>query len=226
MTLDAVLLDVDFTLVWPHAVFDAAGYVALGERVGATLDAGRYEAARHHALHVWERSSLEHASDEHARFAREIVRGMGANELEAGQIGAVAEEEWSNPANFALFDDVPPLFAALRERGLAIGLISNTSRDLSAFALALGIEADFVLSSREHGRVKPCPTIFSAAIERAGTTVAHALMVGDSVRDDIGGAEAVGLRAVLVDRTDRYPDHPGERIRTLAELPELLSVVR
>lgn len=222
MILDTVLLDVDFTLVRPRAVFDAAGYVELGARVGATLDADRYEVARHHALHVWERSSLEHASDEHARFAREIVRGMGASELEAGEIGAVAEAEWSNPANFALFDDAPPVLAALRRLGLAIGLLSNTSRDLTTFAAALGIEADFVLSSREHGRVKPCPTIFSAAIARAGTTAARALMVGDSVRDDIAGAGAVGLRAVLVDRTDRHPDHEGERIRTLAELPPLL----
>ena len=223
MTLDTVLLDVDFTLVRPHAVFDATGYVELGSRCGALLDADRYEEARHHALHVWERSSLEHASDEHARFAREIVRGMGASPGEAHAIGEIAEAEWSNAQNFALFDDVPPLLADLRARGLAIGLLSNTSRDLPAFAGALGIEADFMLSSREHGRVKPCPTIFAAAIERAGTAPARAVMVGDSVRDDIAGARAAGLRAVLIDRTDRHPEHDGERIRTLAELPRLLS---
>ena len=222
MTLDTILLDVDFTLVRPRAVFDAAGYVELGARVGATLELDRYEESRLSALHVWERGTLEHARDEHARFACEIVRGMGASELEAREIGELAEAEWGNPANFALFDDVPPALAALRGRGLRIGLLSNTDRDLAAFAAALGIEADFALSSRDHGRVKPCPTIFAAAIERAGTTAPRALMVGDSLRDDIGGAGAAGLRAVLVDRGDRYPDHDGERIRTLAELPRLV----
>ena len=220
--LEAVLLDVDFTLVRPQAVFHAEGYVDLGARFGAELDAARYESARVDALHVWERASLEHAIDEHARFAEQIVRGMGATEQQAIAIGVEAEQAWRAPANFVVFDDALPAIAALRAAGLRVGLLSNTDRDLAAFAAALGIDADFSLSSRDHGRVKPCPTIFAAALERARTTAARALMVGDSLRDDIGGARAAGLRAVLVDRLGRYPDHVGERIRSLAELPALV----
>ena len=49
-------------------------------------------------------------------------------------------------------------------------------------------------------------------------------MVGDSLDDDIAGASACGLRAVLVDRHGRYPDHAGERIGGLDELPPLLGL--
>ena len=49
-------------------------------------------------------------------------------------------------------------------------------------------------------------------------------MVGDNLADDIEGALASGLRAVLVDRSDRHPEYAGERIRGLAELPPLLGL--
>ena len=49
-------------------------------------------------------------------------------------------------------------------------------------------------------------------------------MVGDNLADDIEGAIASGLRAVLVDRSDRYPEYAGERVRGLAELPPLLGL--
>jgi FMN phosphatase YigB (HAD superfamily) len=48
-------------------------------------------------------------------------------------------------------------------------------------------------------------------------------MVGDNLADDIEGAIASGVRAVLVDRADRHPDYAGERIRGLVELPPLLG---
>ncbi len=49
-------------------------------------------------------------------------------------------------------------------------------------------------------------------------------MVGDTVEDDVEGARAVGMRAVLVDREGRYPEF-GERIPTLLALPAALGLV-
>jgi FMN phosphatase YigB (HAD superfamily) len=49
-------------------------------------------------------------------------------------------------------------------------------------------------------------------------------MVGDSIDDDVAGAAGSGLRAVLLDRLGRYPEHPGERIGGLDELPPLLGL--
>ena len=83
---------------------------------------------------------------------------------------------------------------------------------------------DFALASRAHGRRKPCTTIFAAALALGGAPAEAAVMVGDSLDDDIEGAARSGLRAVLVDRRERYPEHVGERIRGLGELPPLLGL--
>jgi putative hydrolase of the HAD superfamily len=83
---------------------------------------------------------------------------------------------------------------------------------------------DFALASRAHGRRKPCGTIFAAALALGGAPPDAAVMVGDSLDDDVAGATGYGLRAVLVDRNGRYPEHLGERIRGLDELPALLGL--
>ena len=219
-----VLLDVDFTLIRPARVFDARGYTELAARFGERLDPELYEQARLDALHVFNVETLEHRSAQHRRFAIEIVRRMGASPDAAQHIGTAAEEEWSDPRNFELFPDVPPLLDVLQASSCTVGLVSNTDRELEAFAAQLGIGVDFALASRAHGRRKPCETIFAAALALGGAPAEAAVMVGDSVSDDIAGATRSGLRAVLVDRHGRHPDHPGERIGGLDELPSLLGL--
>jgi FMN phosphatase YigB (HAD superfamily) len=51
----------------------------------------------------------------------------------------------------------------------------------------------------------------------------EAVMVGDTLEDDIHGAEAIGMRAVLVDRDGRYPDAP-RRLESLTGLTEALGL--
>jgi putative hydrolase of the HAD superfamily len=219
-----VLLDVDFTLIRPRRVFDASGYAELGARFGARLEPDRYEQARLDALHVWRVATLEHRSAQQRLFAIEIVRRMGATAAEAEAIGDAAEEAWGDPGNFELFPDVEPLLEVLRASGCTVGLVSNTDRELGPFAAELGISVDFALASRAHGRRKPCTTIFAAALALGGAAPEAAVMVGDSLDDDIAGAAGSGLRAVLVDRFGRYTEYPGERIGGLDELPPLLGL--
>ena len=51
----------------------------------------------------------------------------------------------------------------------------------------------------------------------------EAVMVGDSYEDDIEGARALGIRAILLDRDGRYPDE-AERITDLFQLPAALGL--
>jgi putative hydrolase of the HAD superfamily len=80
-----------------------------------------------------------------------------------------------------------------------------------------GLDADITVASRYHGKVKPDPTIFHKALAQLGVEPQEAAMVGDHLEDDIDGARALGMRAVLVDREDRYPDVPNR-------LPDLFGV--
>ena len=74
-----------------------------------------------------------------------------------------------------------------------------------------------------HGFVKPHRSIFEAALDALDVTPEEAVMVGDSAEDDIEGARALGMRAVLLDRDGVHPDREGA-IRSLDELPAALGL--
>jgi putative hydrolase of the HAD superfamily len=82
------------------------------------------------------------------------------------------------------------------------------------------------VSSSEHGFMKPHPSIFSAALQLVNVDAPDAVMVGDSMRQDVEGALRAGMRAVLLHRGDRPPERANELdvpvIQSLRELPPLL----
>ena len=127
--------------------------------------------------------------------------------------------------------DAAPTLAALRERGLRIGLLSNThwprafhERFLERDGLVDLI--DVRLYTSEMPFQKPHPSAFRAALdELAVAEPAEAVFVGDRPWDDITGAQGVGMRAVLRPNpmiADTTPVDPDAVIRSL---PDLVSVV-
>jgi HAD superfamily hydrolase (TIGR01549 family) len=130
---------------------------------------------------------------------------------------------WERHENFSLYEDALPALEALRGHGLRIGLVSNGQRDLEEFAAHHTLEVDAMVGSKSHGRTKPHPSIFVAALEALGVAADEAAMVGDSYEDDIEGARSLGMRAILLDRDGL---HPGEqdRIDTLLALPAALGL--
>jgi putative hydrolase of the HAD superfamily len=221
-----VLLDVDFTILYPARVFSGEGYAELAAAFGVTLDPARYEQSRLEALATvfGKRHALDHRGEEHARFTELVVEGMGGTGERGLEVARAAGEAWNDPGNFALYDDVQPVVEELAAAGVMVGLVSNTHRDLEPFIRRFDLPVRFALSSRMHGRMKPCPTIFATALERAGAEAGHGVMVGDSLDADVGGAQAAGLRGILLDRDDRHGDLEVERIRTLRDLPALVDV--
>jgi putative hydrolase of the HAD superfamily len=155
-------------------------------------------------------------------FTERIIRGMGGT----GDTYAAAvemERRWTRSAHFELYDDALPALERLRAHGLKIGLLSNSSRDLAEFVAHHGLPADALLTSHAHGKTKPHASIFRAVLDLLGVAVAEAVMVGDTVEDDVEGARAVGMRALLVDREGRYPGRP-DRLGGLDELPAALGL--
>lgn len=80
------------------------------------------------------------------------------------------------------------------------------------------------MGSKAHGRAKPHASIFERALEALEVTAGEAVMVGDSYRDDIEGARAIGMRAILLDREELYPSED-DRITDLFQLPAALGLV-
>lgn len=220
--LKAVLFDVDFTLARPGPELGPAGYVSAGARHGLVLDSFRYEAAREAAVvDLHRHPELEHDDEIWIRFTERIVRGMGGEADSAYDCAVEITRGWERHENFDLYDDVLETFAALRAAGLRIGLVSNSARDVREFARHHELEVDAGISSFHHGRTKPHVSIFRAVLDLLGVEPAEAAMVGDQIADDIEGAAAVGMRAILLDRDGLHPDFD-PRIESLRELPALL----
>jgi len=214
----AVLFDVDFTLARPGPELMPAGYVSCGARYGLELDPARYEAARDAAfVDLQHHPELDHDEEVWVAFTERIVLGMGGSPPTAHDVAVELTSRWAQHTNFELFDDTLPTLRRLREHGVKIGLVSNSARDVREFALHHGLEIDAGISSFHHGKTKPHASIFRAVLDLLEVEPPEALMVGDSVDDDIEGALAAGMQAVLLDRLDLRPDF-APRITSLAEL--------
>ena len=222
--LKAVLFDVDFTLFKPGPELGPEGYRRLGERFGLVLDPERYDEARVAAvMEVQQHPELAHDEQVWIAFTEQIMIGMGGDVARCRDCAVAMVREWERHENFFLYEDALPALEELRARGLRIGLISNGQRDLQEFADHHGLEVDVAVGSLTHGRIKPHPSIFETALEALAVSPDEVAMVGDSYEDDIEGARALGIRAILLDREGVRPAEP-DRIDTLLALPAALGL--
>ena len=128
--------------------------------------------------------------------------------------------------NFVIYDDVIETLIGLKARGLTLGLITNARQEMLAIYRELGLDRylDFVATSEEAASDKPDPGIFKLALAKAGVDADAAVHVGDQYEMDIVGALGAGMRAVLIDRYDVFPDTTYRpRITTLRELDAILA---
>jgi putative hydrolase of the HAD superfamily len=125
---------------------------------------------------------------------------------------------------FHAYPDAAPALRTLRASGLAIVVVSNWDVSLHDRLAETGLAplVDGAVASAELGHAKPARAIFEHALRLAGADAAGALHAGDGPEEDVAGALAAGLRAVLVAR-DGAPAAPSgvPVIRSLAELPPL-----
>ncbi len=110
------------------------------------------------------------------------------------------------------------MLADLRRRGLRLAVISNWDQRLPLLLerLELADHFDTFAISAIVGAEKPHPRIFETALAALGVAAERALHVGDSRRDDVEGAQGVGMQALLLS-----PAGDGD-LRSLAELPARL----
>ena len=222
--LRAVVFDVDFTLARPGPDLGPEGYRELGLRYGLDLDPALYEEARAAAFsEVKRHPELDHDEEIWVLFTERVIVGMGGRG-DTYRAAVEMEQRWAHSAHFELYEDAVPALATIRARGLRVGLLSNSSRNL----------ADFVDASRPRRRrgahVARAREDEAARVDLPGACSGcstsrrrEAVMVGDTLHDDIEGARAVGMQAVLIDREDRHPEIP-DRLADLRGLAEALGL--
>lgn len=118
--------------------------------------------------------------------------------------------------------------AALSERGVPMGVVSNASGQIEDVLCRSGIcqvgdgaaiSMRCVIDSHIVGIAKPDPRIFDhATVHFDQLDRSRIAYIGDSVKMDIGGATAAGLHPILVDPHDHHADAAFERIASLSDL--------
>lgn len=107
-----------------------------------------------------------------------------------------------------------------RDQGFHLGIISNAFSPSFIEArklFSLDELFEVIITSYDTGFLKPDPRIFQVALERANFLAEEALMVGDSLINDVEAALACGMRAVLLDYRNKYPSYH-QRITDIADL--------
>ncbi len=227
MSLKAVLFDVDFTLIYPGPTFRGRGYQAFCARYGMDVDHALFEQGVASAAPLLNSPDHVYDAEVFIAYTSHIIERMGGSGPRVDECSREIYREWAACQHFELYDDVPPVLRQLADSGLRVGLISNTHRCLASFQAHFELQGliSATVSSSDHGLMKPHPSIFAAALELLDVRAAEAVMVGDSVRQDIEGALGAGMRAILLDRGDTAAARPTldvPVIRSLRELPALL----
>ncbi|HEX6332544.1 MAG TPA: HAD-IA family hydrolase [Actinomycetota bacterium] len=232
MPYAAVFFDAGETLVHPHPTFPDL-FAEILRREGHDIDPETIHARIHVVSDRFraaaETNELWTTSPERSkRFWHEVyaifLRELGVSDGD-GLIDRIYLE-FTDLANYALFEDVRPVLHVLRDAGFRLGVVSNFEEWLERLLERLGVRSFFdvrVISGVE-GLEKPDPRIFRLAMERAGVEPAASVYVGDNPEFDVDPALALGMYPVLIDRRDRYPDVAVPRIATLAELPRVIGV--
>lgn len=252
----AILFDLDDTLVFTCDA-DAAAYAAVRESAAARLSAdpstvSRLEPAFRrllkavpwdpsgaHDTHSWREGLWERAWS-HA--AEEEVFDTDAAARHPGDAphGSLLYRTWfeTRIARFRMPPEHEALLRDLRAGGYGIALITNgDSLTQRAKLEACGAAAHFevILVGHEEEAPKPAPAIFHKAARAAGFEPGECVMIGDSLRCDVGGAAAADLHssvwvagrgrdAAEMEAARVAADPPPDyAVRTVLELPALLE---
>jgi putative hydrolase of the HAD superfamily len=228
----AVFFDAGETLVHPHPSFPdlfARILVREGHEVSPEAIRDRIHVVSDRFREAAKNNELWTTSPEKSRLFWHDVYGIFFRETgipdSDGLIDTVYRE-FTDVANYSLFDDVVPVLGKLRDAGLKLGVVSNFEEWLERLLDQLGVTGFFevrVISGVE-GLEKPDLRIFELAMERANVTPERSAYVGDNPEFDVDPAAAAGMFPVLLDRRERFPEASAARITTLDELPAALGL--
>jgi HAD superfamily hydrolase (TIGR01549 family) len=159
------------------------------------------------------------------RLTGRLFERMGVSR--AHDPAAHAQRVWQliGPSSLALYEDVHGALRGLRAAGYRLAVVSNWQCGLGHFCEDLGIRSyfDHVIASAEVGSAKPDRTIFDTAVRRLGVPSSKVLHIGDSIVEDLQGARAAGLHALLLDRNGDEQGSPTNALRGLEEVVTTLE---
>jgi HAD superfamily hydrolase (TIGR01509 family) len=214
----AVFLDAMGTLVemdppWEHlrtAVPDEVDDERLVEAVKAEM--------RYYRAHAHEGRDPASLAELRERCAQVLSDQLGTG---------VRVDQLIDAVRFHPYPDVESALESMRRRDLALVVVSNWDCALPSVLEEIGLAShlDGVVSSAAAGARKPDPAIFEAALEIAGCEAEEAIHVGDTPEEDLLGARAASISALIIDR-DLPSAADVDGAPRISELGEVLEHLR
>jgi putative hydrolase of the HAD superfamily len=229
--MEALILDVGGVLLVPHEE-PVNGALA---PFGIQLDGGQAERAHYFGTHAMD---LAEDDERAARLAYLVGYAEAAGVPRSSREDALdrMREVWGGPTIDLWRRGVTGSVEGLKRlaaSGRKMGIVSNADGTIEAqlrrneicqVGEGLGVPVLAIVDSHIVGIAKPAAEIFRHALEPLGVGPAEALYVGDTVRYDVKGARAAGLRPVHFDPFDLCEDRADHaHVRLLIELEPLLD---
>ncbi|NJE09896.1 TIGR02253 family HAD-type hydrolase [Thermococcus sp. MAR1] len=130
------------------------------------------------------------------------------------------------PHKLHVYPDTIPTLEWLREEGYLLGVITSGPgyQRLKLKLAGLLDYFDVVVTRDDVNAIKPEPKIFLYALEELAVEPGEAMMVGDSLSQDVYGAKNIGMTAVWINRDGEEGYNMADyEIRTLHELRKILG---
>jgi dihydrofolate synthase/folylpolyglutamate synthase len=212
----AVTFDVGGTLIEP---WPSVGRVYAQVAAEHGVEVAAEDVDRQFALAWAARKNFRYRRSDWAELVRQTFAGLTAAPPSASLFGALYSH-FATAAPWRVFDDVAACLRELKRRGLKLGIISNWDDRLRPLLRELQLDNyfDSIVVSGPGGAQKPDPKIFQAAAAQLKTQPEAILHIGDSASEDVAGARAAGLRALLLTR--------GQTPASLSSLQFLPALIR
>jgi putative hydrolase of the HAD superfamily len=159
----------------------------------------------------------------------DLLTALGADPDESNEPGLYQGQSEVGYTAVQPREGVAETLAALRRRGLHLGIVSNIDDDQFHplwERMGLGPYFDAVTTSEEARSCKPHPGIYRHALGKAGGVAPEEVVfVGDSVDYDVVGAKALGMTTVLIIDVPNQVEGGEDPDYVIERIPELLQIV-
>lgn len=161
---------------------------------------------RERVVDAWEAARTTLRAPHMTKIMEEVISEFGFVADDAISLRDImVAYQWQGADGIVVFPDVPDGLQKLIDMGIKIGIVTNAFQpmwlrdaELEKYDLLKYFPDEVVrMSAADVGYLKPHKQIFHHALECLGTKAENTLYIGDNPVADIGGAQAVNMRAVL-----------------------------